>query len=458
MPIAFASLLGGTIFVIGTSTNLVVSAVLQKNGMPPIGFTELTPVGVPFTVIGVVVVSLLSRWLLPDRSAEDAADDAGAREYLAEIDLPEGSRYAGAKLDDLTTGLGLRVLAVLRDGGTVEPQPGLVLQAGDALVLEEDRLDLLRVKDLRGLRMKGDAGEDEAGDVILAEAGVPVGSSLVGRSLAEAFFAEHFGLSALAIARRPAIQRLTRAQLVGGLFGTQSIATLPLAVGDILLLRGPRARLRQLADGRTLSLLGNVEYQPVRSRKAAIAVVIFLAVLGVCILRLAPYSVAGLCGLIAMIATRCVDASVAFRVDWRVLLLIGSMMALGTAMETSGTGGYLASLIVPLAHHFGPRAVLVAIMLITVVVSTPMSNQAAALVLLPVAFGVAKALQLNPRTFAMGVCLAASCSFLFPMEPACVLVYGPGRYKFFDYTRLGAPLTAILIGLLTFIIPWRWPF
>jgi di/tricarboxylate transporter len=459
MPLAYASMLGGTIFLIGTSTNLVVSAMMAKTGLGAIGFTELAPVGLPLALVGIVLILLLGPFLLPDRGAEE--DEAmPAREYLAEVAVVAGSPFAGKRLEELTHGLGLRVLAVTRGGAALEASPELVLAEGDALLLEEDRLDLLRVKDLRGLEMRAEAkaraGEGE--DVVLMEAAVPVGSSLVGRSLKEAFFAEHFGLVALAIARRPAIQRLTRVQLLHGLFGAHSLSTLPLSAGDVLLVRGPRPRVRALADGTTLTLLGSVEYQPVRYRKALVAVAIFLAVLVIGLLKLVPLAVAGLCGMLLMIATRCVDARMAFRVDWRVVLLIGAMMALGTAMEASGAGRWVGSLLVPLAGHVGARGVLVALMIVTIVLSAPMSNQAAALVLLPVATGVAAQLGLAPRPFAIGICLAASFSFVTPLEPSCVLVYGPGRYRFLDFVRMGAPLTAALLVLLAILVPVVWRF
>jgi di/tricarboxylate transporter len=440
MPLAYASMLGGTIFLIGTSTNLVVSGMMKQQGLPPIGFAELTPLGVPIAVIGIALTLLLGRWLLPTRTGDE--DDAlGSREYLTEAVVTAGSRYAGAPLGDVTQGLGLRVLAVTRAGAPLEALPELVLGEGDALLLEEDRLDILRVKDLRGLEMHADVGvrgapAEEEG-AVLVEASVPVGSSLVGRSLKDAFFAEHFGLVALAIGSR---------------------STLPLAVGDVLLLRGPRHRVRALAGGQTLSLLGNVEYQPARTRKAAIALAIFAGALAIGTAGLVPFAIAGLCGMLLMIATRCVDSRIAFRVDWRVVLLIGAMMALGTAMEVSGAGRWLGSLLLPLSAHGGPRGVLAALMVLTIVLSAPMSNQAAALVILPVATGVAAQLGVDPRPFAIGVCLAASCAFVTPLEPSCVLVYGPGRYRFADFVRMGTPITAVLLAFLTVIVPLRWPF
>jgi di/tricarboxylate transporter len=461
MPLALASMLGGTIFLIGTGTNLVVSGMMQRLGLGAIGFAEMTPVTWPLVLLGILLTCALGHFFLPAHpQSEDDEDGMPAREYLAEAVIPSGSRYAGKTLSDVTHGLGLRVLAVTRAGATIEPHPQVTLAPGDALLLEEDRLDILRVKDLRGLEMRGDVdvpGAERDGSV-LVEATVPVGSTLVGRSLREAFFAEHFGLVALAICRRPAIQRLTRVQLLRGLFGGHSLATLPLTAGDVLLLRGQRDRVRALGDGRVLSLLGNVEYMEVRYGKAAIALVLFVGSITAGVLHVVPLAVAGLCGMLLMIATRCVDARYAFRVEWRVILLVGSMMALGTAMEKTGTGNFLGSLLVPISQHAGAHGVLAALLLLTSLLSAPMSNEAAGLVMLPVALGVSSQLGIDPRPLAIGVCVAASWSFMLPLEPSAVLVYGPGRYRFVDFLKIGTPLTIILLGLLTFFIPLRWHF
>jgi di/tricarboxylate transporter len=159
-----------------------------------------------------------------------------------------------------------------------------------------------------------------------------------------------------------------------------------------------------------------------------------------------------------MIVTGCVDARIAFRVDWRVVLLIGSMMALGVAMEVSGAGKYLGGLVAALGSYGGPRTVLALLMVLTILLSAPMSNQAAALVVLPVAISAAAQLGVDARPFAIGVTLAASCSFITPLEPSCVLVYGPGHYRFTDFFRLGTPLTAVLVAILVFAVPVLWPF
>jgi di/tricarboxylate transporter len=162
--------------------------------------------------------------------------------------------------------------------------------------------------------------------------------------------------------------------------------------------------------------------------------------------------------MLAMIATGCVDARRAFRVDWRVVLLIGSMLALGVAMEESGAGRFLGNLAAGLGGYGGPRTVLLAMMTLTIILSAPMSNQAAALVVLPVAVSAAHQLGVDPRPFAIGVTLAASCSFITPLEPSCVLVYGPGHYRFTDFFRLGTPLTSLLLAFLIVVVPVVWPF
>ena len=462
MPLAYASMLGGMIFLYGTSTNLVVSAALQRMGMPGIGVAELAPLGFPLAVIGIIVVVLLGPLLLPAREGQGGAESWTLRDYITEAMLPPDSRYVGKELADITEGLGLRVIGVIREGQTLSAVPTYRLQGDERLIVEGTRSDIMRVKDLKGIELRPDvklSDEDlDVKDTVLIEASVPQGSSLVGRSLKETLFLERYGMVALALHRKPAIQRVTKLQLLGRIFGERSLSLLPLSVGDVLLLRGPRGRVSELAKGGNLVVLGGHDYQPPRYGKAMLAVVLFLGALGAGTLELVPLSVAGLTGMLLMIATGCVDARLAFRVDWRVVLLIGSMMALGLAMEESGAGKFVGNAVAGAGTYGGPRTVLALLMVLTIVLSAPMSNQAAALVVLPVALNAAQQLGVDPRSFAMGVTLAASCSFITPLEPSCVLVYGPGHYRFTDFFRLGTPLTAILLVGLVVAVPWVWPF
>ncbi len=462
LPMAYASMLGGTIFLYGTSTNLVASATMQQMGMAGIGLAELAPVAVPLVIVGIALVVLLGPVLLPDR--QEVANTSGyqLRDYLTEAVLTADSPYVGQELREITEGLGLRVLGLVRNGSAIPANPAHVLSADDRLIIEGERADILRVKDLRGVEIRPDLKlSDEQlrpRDTLLVEASVPPGSMLVGRTLKETLFSERFGLVALAIHRRPAIQRLTKLQLLGRVWGGHSLSTIPLSVGDVLLLRGQRSRVAELSDGATLLMLTDVEYQPPRYGRAALAVVVFIGALLLGSLNVVPLSVAGLGGMLIMIATGCVDARLAFRVDWRVVLLIGSMMSLGVAMENSGAAQMLGDLISRTVGTVGTHGVLAGLMILTILLSAPMSNQAAALVVLPVAASAAETLGVDPRSFAIGIALAASCSFITPLEPSCVLVYGPGHYRFTDFFRLGTPLTVVSLVLLTFAVPFVWPF
>ncbi|MCY1076640.1 SLC13 family permease [Archangium lansingense] len=221
---------------------------------------------------------------------------------------------------------------------------------------------------------------------------------------------------------------------------------------------GPREHPRELASDRSLLVSPDVEDQAApRRSKAFLAIAIFVTVLVIGSVGLVPLSVAGVAGVLLMVLTGCLDPKLAFRIDWRVVLLIGSMMALGLAMEKSGAGQFLGGLAVEVAGVGGPRLVLLCLMLLTILLSIPMSNQAAALVMLPVGLSAAAGLDVNPRTFAMGIALAASCSFVTPLEPSCMLVFGPGRYRFSDFFRLGGPLTALMLAALVVLVPWAWP-
>jgi di/tricarboxylate transporter len=462
LPLAYASMVGGMIMIYGTSTNLVASEAMQHLGLAPIGVWEMAPVGIPVAIIGVAMVVLLAPLLLPAREGTTEVGEWSLRDYLTEAVLPGGSRYIGKQLAEISEGLGLRVIGLVRDGQAMPANPSQILTAADRLIIEGRREDILRVKDLQGIEIRPDVKLSDTEllpkDTLLVEASVPTGSPLVGRSLKETLFAERYGLVALAIHRRPAIQRLTKLQLLGRLFGGQSLSTLPLSVGDVLLLRGPRARIHELADGGTLVVTTDIEYQPPRYGKATLATLLFVGALIAGTVGVVPLSVAGLVGMILMIATGCVDSRLAFRVDWRVVLLIGSMFALGVAMEKSGAGMFLGQKVIDLVGVGSPRVVLLLLMTLTILLSAPMSNQAAALVMLPVAVNAANQLGLDPRPFAIGVTVAASCSFITPLEPSCVMVYGPGHYRFSDFFRLGTPLTLVLVAFLVAAVPIFWPF
>ncbi|QSQ19703.1 SLC13 family permease [Pyxidicoccus parkwayensis] len=454
MPLAFASMLGGMGFLYGTSTNLVVSARLEDLGLGSIGLVELSPAGVPLALLGVALVVLLAPRVLPARVGLEG-DGERSRHFLTEALVPQGSRLVGRKLGWLERRLGLEVVSLAQEGSTRAPGADVLLAPGDRLLLSGRRRDVLRTGQLRGLVTAHDLDLRSARrgpEPVLAEAIVQPTSGLAGARVGDVGFSRRFGVRLLAIHRHPSIHGLAQSQETG------SLRNVRMQPGDVLLLTGPRERLHALVDVPALLLIPDLGFLPLpRRSRALLAGLIFIAALGLGSSGVVSLSLAGVAGVLCMVLTGCLDAKLVFRIDWRVVLLIGSMMALGLAMEKSGAGQWLGGLAAGLGEVGGPRLVLLCLMVLTVVLSIPMSNQAAALVMLPVGLSAAMGLGVEPRGFAMGIALAASCSFLTPLEPSCMLVYGPGRYRFSDFLRLGGPLTAVMLAALVLLVPWVWP-
>lgn len=455
LPVAFSSMLGGTVLLFGTSTNLVVSASMERLGLRPIGFAELAPVGVVLAVAGIAATLALAGRLSPEMPGQHVRDLVD-REYVTDVVLAQESPLVGKAIGQVEATTPLPILGVVRRGVALAPDPRHVLAAHDRLLAGGSRPEVHQVEAMRRVAeapgTPRPAGADAA---LVVEAWIPPTSALVGRSVTAARFAELHGVDVLGRHRHPALRWDPRSGGAGanGWPGDDS-----LAVGDVVLLRGPEARIRALADGPEVILIGELEHRHLRRSRAPLASVIFAGAVIAAGLGVTSPAIAGLAGMLAMVATGCIDPRTAFRVDWRVVILIGSLLALGAAMEKSGAGDLVARTILPLGKLAGPRGVLGAVMLLTIALSIPMSNQAAALVMVPIAFHAAADLGVDPRPFMIGTCLAASCAFLTPLEPSAALVYGPGHYRFGDFLRVGTPVTALMVGILIVAVPLVWPF
>ncbi|HEU4614823.1 MAG TPA: SLC13 family permease [Kofleriaceae bacterium] len=461
MPMAFASMLGGTIFLFGTSTNLVISGAMDSMGLGRIGFAELTPLGLPLTLAGIATMYVAVDRLLVRRSDEGEQETPAHREYVAEAIVMPGSRFIGHSVQELADELAVPVHSLMRDGKAITGVAGERIRANDIIVISGSFDDMLRIKDLRSISLRADLRlVQAAGTPMMAvEVAVPPTSTLEGRSLGEVRFADRYGLVVVAIHRHPTLQRIQPdLDLLDSMTAGEELKTLRLSVGDMLLVRGPEDRIRELHRDGDLTVLSGVEYEKPRYERAGLALAIFAVTVIVAGLRLISPAIAGLAGLLVMVATRCVGARTAFRVDWRVVIMIGALLTLGLGMERSGSGEYVAERIFPLATTIGPYGMLLVQMILTIVLSIPMSNQAAALIMLPIGVHTAMELGLNPRTFAIATCLAASCSFVTPFEPAAALVYGAGRYRVTDFLRAGAPVTLVCIVILAIGVPMVWPF
>jgi di/tricarboxylate transporter len=452
MPIAFASILASPVTLIATSTNLLVSGLLPRYGLERIGFFEMAPVGLVITFFGMLYLLFLAPKLIPDRAQGEMTERYDLRKFLTEVVVMPGSRLAGKTIGETRLGdaLNLGVVGILREEKRIlAPGRATKLREHDVLIIEGKAEDILSVKDAEGIEIQPDVLLSDpdlvSEEVRMVEAMVLPRSNLLGRTLRESAFRERTALTVLAI------------HSAGGQERVEKISRTRLRVSDVLLLQGHNEDLRRI-DPEDLLLLEDISAHHPRRRKAKVAVSIFLASVALGALGFLPLAVAFLAGAVALVLTRCITTEEAYEaVDWRMMVLIGSMIAFGVAMEKTGTAKVLADLIAAHASQWGTVGVMAGFFVLTVLLTQPMSNQAAALVVLPVAIQVARQIGIDPRTLVMTVTFAASCSFLTPLEPSCVLVYGPGRYRFFDFARVGAILTLIVFVASMLLIPVFWP-
>lgn len=471
MPLAFGAILGGTCTLIGTSTNLAVSGALAKLGqneellqsfnigpqpLAPFTMFELTPVGIAIVVVGMLYMLLLGLRLLPARGAADSlVEQYGMRQYISEVVVVEGSPLAGKTLEEgnLSEMLDLTVIGIIRGTqGRLPPRGEEVLQEGDLLLVQGRMEDILRVKEEAGIEIRPDfelqPHDLEAGDVELFEVMVLRGSELNGRTLRSLNFRDRYDLTVLAINRH-------------GMALLTKISTVTLRFGDVLLVQGTKDGVERLtSDGHVLLLEGAPKGERERAGKRWWAVAAFVVFLFFSVLHLpqVPLAVAVLFGVLILLGSRAVLLHEVYElIDWRLIVLIAGMISFGTAMEKTRADQYLADIIVNHFQAYGGLAVLAGFFALTVALTQPMSNQAAALVVLPIAVKTALALGLNPRAFAVAVTYAASCSFLTPLEPACVLIYTPGRYRFLDFVKVGSILTIAVFAIVMLLVPYFWP-
>ena len=453
MPLAFGTILASSVTLIGTSTNIVVSGMMTQYNMAPLSMFELTPVGLPIMIAGLAYMFLIGQRLIPERSHElDTVEAFQENTYLTEVLIRPDSPLVGKSL--VETGLGrdldLTVLRIVRDKRRfLAPQGSIRLEAGDVLLVEGQRNEILKIRNTAGIDIKADVKLSDRSlqneDIRLVEAIILLRSPLVGRTLKGVGFRDLYGLQVLAINRH-------------GETINNKISQVPLQMGDILLIQGHRSNVAALGEDNTFHIISEVETKVANTRRAPIAIAAFGLALLLATFNVVSFAVSVLIGVMIVFITRCITPEEAYReVEWKALILIGSMLGVGSALEYTGAAKYLASEIVALVGHYNPIWLLSGFFLLTMLLTQPMSNQAAAVVVVPVALQTAMQLGLNPRTFAVMIAVGASCSFLTPLEPACLMVYGPGRYRFSDFLKVGSLLTLLIYLIAILLVPLIWP-
>jgi di/tricarboxylate transporter len=457
MPLAFGAILGGSCTLIGTSTNLAVSGAMTRYGLEPYSMFELTAVGSLTFAVGMLYMLFIGRKMLPARGGEGSFTESyHIREYISELLVLPGSQLIGKTLAEanLNRELELNVLGIVRGKEQkIAPISRERIEMNDLLIVEGRLANILNVKAEAGLEIKADflLNDEvlEGGSIELFEVLVMRDSRLVGQTLKSIRFRQTYDLTVLAINRH------------GETF-IEKLSEVRLKFGDVLLVQGKREEIVPLVIEGELLLLEDVSEGAMRTENRKWALAAFGLFLALSLSKVVfgydiPLAVCVLLGVLVLLATKTVRyAELYSLIDFRLLVLIACMMSFGVAMEKTGTDKYLAALIVQYFEQYGALAVLAGFFILTVALTQPMSNQAAALVVLPVAVKTAVALGLNPRTFAVAITYAASFSFITPLEPACVLVYTPGRYKFLDFVKIGSILTVVVFIVAVLLVPVFW--
>ncbi|MER2997891.1 SLC13 family permease [Pontibacter populi] len=449
MPLAYAAILGGTCTLIGTSTNVAVSGYIVKAGLEPVGMFEISGIGLVIFVVGIIYMMTIGQRMLPDNSDQELTEEYKLQKYLTEIIVMKDSPLVGQLVfaSDLTA-LHFRILNIIRSNENFLPDFRTRIHERDVLLVEGDLDNLMKVKETKGIEIMADVileKDLQTESIRLAELMIPRQSNLINKTVKEVNFLQRFGLVVIAISRHGETLR-------------SKIGSINLQLGDILLVQGAAERLSQLRSSSNVALLDEFEPLLFKKRKGTLVITIFILAILLGTTNILPLSIAFLMAAIACIVFRCISTEKAYgAIDWRLLILIGGMTAFGTAMENSGAADLLAKSIVDVMGPIGKMAVLAGFVVLTVILTQPMSNAAAALVIVPVALRAAVELNSDPRTFAIAIMLAASVSLVTPFEPACILVYSPGKYRFSDFIKIGSPLTLLLLVVILLLVPVFWP-
>jgi di/tricarboxylate transporter len=452
LPLDYATILGGVVTLIGTSTNLVVAGLALQAGMTPVGFFEIAWAGLPVCAVGLLYLLFVAPRFLPLR--KEPVEELGERrrEYTVAMLVQPDCPLVSQSVED--AGLrqlpGLFLVEIDRDGRFLTPvAPDEVILAGDRLVFAGVVSTIVDLQKIRGL-VPAPEREDPVAAAAgrrLVEAVVSASSPLVNRRVRDADFRSIYDAVVIAVHRN--------GERVSG-----KIGEIVLQPGDTLLLQTAPHFLRVHGNSSDFYLVSGIEGDEVRRHeRAPVAAAVGLLMVGLAMFEVIPVSIAALLAAGALVGLRCISGTAALRsIEWPVLLAIGAGFGIARAMAKTGAAEAVARLMVGGAGDLGPIGALAAIFLVTVVLTEILTNNAAAALMFPIAVATATQLGAEPRGFVMGVMLAASCGFASPVGyQTHLIVYGPGGYRFADFLRVGLPLDLLCAAVAIAVIVQVWP-
>jgi di/tricarboxylate transporter len=456
MPLAFGSLIGGLITLIGTPPNIIIAIYRAETGAPAFGMFDFTPVGLGVAAAGLVFIALVGWRLTPRREAQSAPDELfEIEDYISEVVVPEGAKTVGRTIFHLTSAMEKEteatVVGLIRgERHIAAPAWYEVIQAGDILMVEATPDDLKALIDGMGLALaecKGDCKEILGSDEIrLMEAVITADSPLPGTTAASLHLRRNFGVNLLAIARRG--RRLERR-----LGETQFI------IGDILLLQGSEEALQTTLKTFKCLPLAERGLRIGQPRQVFLALGIFGGAMALSALNLLPVQVAFIAAAVIMVVTGLVPLGDIYEsIDWPIIVLLGAMFPLGHALESTGGAELIAAQLLVLSGHFPPMAILAVLLVGTMLLSNVVNNAAAAVLMAPIAITLANGMAVSVDPLLMAVAVGSSCAFLTPVgHQSNALVMAPGGYRFGDYWRLGLPLSILITVVAVPLILYFWP-